>query len=95
MTLILLLLPPLTSEGEGNHDVEEGIFREIRLASVESKIFALSDHRVRVASVPLNLFFFFKFFICLFFCLVLFFARTILWCGQVFLLDVLTMLVLF
>lgn len=59
MTLILLLLPPLTSEVEGKHDVEGGIFRETHLASVASKIFALSDHHVRVASVPLNLFFFF------------------------------------
>ena len=95
----------MTSEVERNHDVEGGIFRETRLASVVSKMFTLSEHHVkiftllehhvRVASVPLNLFFFFKFFICLFFCLVLFFARTILWCGQVFLLDVLTRLVFF
>lgn len=59
MTSILLLLPPLTSEVERNHDVEGSIFRETRLASVVSKMFALSEHHVRVASVPLNLFFIF------------------------------------
>ena len=41
------------SEVEGNHDVEGGIFRETRLVSVVSKMFALSEHHVRVASVPL------------------------------------------
>ena len=67
----------MTSEVERNHDVEGGIFRETRLASVVSKMFTLSEHHVkmftllehhvRVASVPLNLFFFLSFsFACFF-----------------------------